>query len=447
MSVFAGPEISTSGLIFSIDPSNVRSNRGKRSLINWDSWATTGVGVLAGAPSGFGGLNQTVAGENSLVSGTDPWGNTNILWQSNPSGDSNNDGGWTAAYNSTIDNTRLYRSSVWVRRISTTTSGTYYHGLATNGTGVVYNLSDGASQTNPYWHFVGLAGLTQNTWYLTVGHVYPWNYSGTTRHPDSGGYYAANTTNIGASAFGGNIVDCKFPSDATTMYQRAYHFYSTDNTSQIQFFQPRLDLVDGTEPSIGELVNNVGSTWYDISSNSNNGKMVNGAAYSSNAMSFNATGTYVSLPASIGYTTVFSAFAWIKTTGSPRGGYHIVYGPTHLEISIPTTGTLRAGVETSGGRFVSEHGTGLVDGNWHYIGFTFDGANKNCYIDGNYVGTQAVTGTLTFSVATRCIGVLGQGDVTYGMNGLISNPSIYNRALTDAEITKHYNSFKWRFGR
>ena len=447
MGVGYNPKIVTNGLVGYWDAGNLKSNRGRRSLINWDSWKTTGVGTLvAPGPAGFGGLNQTVAGENSLVSGTDPWGNTNILWQSNPSGDSNNDGGWAAAYNSTIDNTKLYRSSVWVRRISTTTSGTYYHGLATNGTGVVYNLSNGVSQTNPYWHYVGLGGLLQNTWYLTVGHIYPWNYSGTSRHPDSGGYYAANTTNIGGGAFGGNIVDCKFPSNATTMYQRVYHFYSTDTTSQIQFFHPRLDLVDGTEPSIYELVNNVGSKWSDISGYGNDGTMYNGVSYTSGSMGFNGVDDYVDLGTSIQLTNNFSLSVWTK---DGNGNYILDQGDIGLDASGRLEWTayglqLYPNNDASGA--LADGYATFVPTNWNHVVCTFSSGTVKFYINGNLDSTKTMTAT-SF-IPGGSILKIGRRAFSNSANyaGKIGNLSIYNRVLSAQEVKQNFNALRGRFG-
>jgi hypothetical protein len=162
--------------------------------------------------------------------------------------------------------------------------------------------------------------------------------------------------------------------------------------------------------------------------------------------SFNGLGNYISLPTTLGYTTIFSAFAWIKTTGVPRGGYHIIFGSSSLEISIPTTGEIRTGVNTSNGRFVSNHGTGLTNGAWHYVGFTFDGTTKTSYIDGISVGTMSVTGTLTYSMSDRSMGVFGQGDGTYGMNGIINGAHIYNRALTAAEVQSNFAAYRGRYG-
>lgn len=447
MGVKYNPGIVTNGLAGCWDAGNLRSNRGRRSLINWDSWKTTGVGTLvAPGPAGFGGLNQTVAGENSLVSGTDPWGNTNILWQSNPSGDSNGDGGWAAAYNSTIDNTKLYRSSVWVRRISTTTAGTYYHGLATNGTGVVYNLSNGVSQTNPYWHYVGLGGLLQNTWYLTVGHIYPWNYSGTSRHPDSGGYYAANTTNIGGGAFGGNIVDCKFPSNATTMYQRVYHFYSTDTTSQIQFFHPRLDLVDGTEPSIYELVNNVGSKWSDISGYGNDGTMYNGVSYTSGSMGFNGVDNYIDMPnqSYITYNGNYTFSAWVKPNGNgvvfqnSNGNANDRNG-----MQINNTGTQVVFGYYAGTSWVTVYAP-IVNNQWNHIVATNSGSTLTLYVNG--VPYTTAGGSLYVHTLNGLYIGRQTIDNTNRLNGSIANIATYNRVLTAQEVKQNFNALRGRFG-
>lgn len=443
MALGHSPKIVTGGLVGCWDAGNIKSNRGKRSLINWDSWNTTGVGVLASAPAGFGGLNQSVANENSLVSGTDPWGNTNILWQSNPSGDSNADGGWAAAYNSTIDNTRLYRSSVWIRRISTSTSGTFYHGLATNGTGVVINLSNGASQTNPYWQYVGIGGLVQDTWYLSVGHIYPWNHSGTTYHPNSGRYVAGNATNQGTS-WTGNIIDCKFPSNATTMYQRVYHFYSTDNTSKIQFFQPRLDLVDGTEPSIYELVNNVGSTWYDIVGG-NNGTMINGPGYSSGAMTFDGTDDYITCPSSSNYafgTGDFTLEVWVKPL-TVTGYMHFLAFPSQSTLALKSYNGLVYLYTPSYSTYSTITNWNITLNNWNCISFSRQSGVGYAYINGDLKGSKS---SFNDNFTTQVLNIHnGYGALEYNPCQ-ISNIKIYNRALTAAEVKQNFNALRGRFG-
>jgi len=75
------------------------------------------------------------------------------------------------------------------------------------------------------------------------------------------------------------------------------------------------------------------------------------------------TGTqYLDLPNDLGYTTELSAFAWFRHKGTPTGNYHVIFGGQELEISIHSTAYLRVGLTTSNGRFVSNHGSGLNDG-------------------------------------------------------------------------------------
>jgi hypothetical protein len=163
-----------------------------------------------------------------------------------------------------------------------------------------------------------------------------------------------------------------------------------------------------------------------------------------NYLEFDGTDDYIQLPNSLGYSTEVSAFAWFRSTGSPPGGYHIIYGGQELEISIPTSGQIRTGIYTNS-RYVSNHGSGLVDGNWHQVGFTFSGTTKTSYIDGVSVGTQTTAGTLTSSFSDRTIGRFGSSTVYY-LNGDISNAQIYNKALTPQEVQQNFNATRSRFG-
>lgn len=192
-----------------------------------------------------------------------------------------------------------------------------------------------------------------------------------------------------------------------------------------------------------------GASWYDATSRNSPATLINSPVYTSGLAGyffFGAINNYVNLSTDLGYTSQVSAFSWIKAVGTPKSGYHIVCGPTSLEISIPTSGEIRSGIDTSNGRFVSNHGSGLVDGNWHYLGFTFDGTTKNSYIDGVMVGTMSVTGALVYNVTSRAMGVFGSGDTTYGMNGNISYYHVYSNSLTADQVTQNFNALRGRYG-
>ena len=191
---------------------------------------------------------------------------------------------------------------------------------------------------------------------------------------------------------------------------------------------------------------NNGTTVYDSSGNHNNGSLGTGSSAplwsldgkSNSSLTFN-NNHYVSLPNDLGYSNTVSAFAWVKTNGTPIGGYHIVFGGSQLEISIPTNGQARTGINTDS-RYVSNHGSGLTDGKWHHVGFTFDGSTKKTYIDGDFVGEQTgITGTLVSSFSGRTLGKLGSSD-SYFLNGKLDEVKIYNKALTAEEVKQDYNA-------
>jgi hypothetical protein len=184
-----------------------------------------------------------------------------------------------------------------------------------------------------------------------------------------------------------------------------------------------------------------GSVAGDFSENNNDGT-INGATWTDgkigDALEFDGSDDYVDLPDNLGYSNQVSAFAWFKHKAPPPGNYHIIMGGSQLEISINSNGYLRTGVYTDS-RHVSDHGSGLNDGQWHYVGFTFDGNTKKSYIDGNFAGElSGITGTLTSSFSNRRIGRYGSSG-TYYLNGIVDDIHIYDRALSESEIQDLYN--------
>ena len=219
-----------------------------------------------------------------------------------------------------------------------------------------------------------------------------------------------------------------------------------DNTGGgiIDFHSPQLEVgiaspfVDGTRSGTASLIDLKRTTDIDLSNVSFN---------STGQPTFDGTDDYISLPNDLGYgTTSVSVFAWFKINGnSPSGGYHIICGPSNLEMSIQASNPtfLRNGVNGSGGRYVSNQGSQtLNDGNYHYYGLTFDGSTKRAYIDGVQVGTQSVTGTLDNVFSGRMVGNYGN---SYYALGDIPVYKVYNKVLTADEVTQNYKAYKNRF--
>lgn len=223
----------------------VTLGRVDNNLLSPGTWAAGngGTGI-------FGANGDT--GEQNRYTGTNPWGQSALVWQTVPSGNGNADGGWNTSGVS-IDNTSLYRFSVWVRRTSATGGGTFYFGIQSN-LGTAVNNANGLSNGNPYWDYRSTGSLTQNQWYLVVGHCFPWYHNGTQAHPDSGFYTTSNGTSKVALLAGDISQDCRWTSGTTTAVHRTYHYYCGDSTTRLELYWPRIDKVDGSEPSLQQLL-------------------------------------------------------------------------------------------------------------------------------------------------------------------------------------------------
>ena len=425
MGASSGPSIVKDGLILDLDVANIKSymDATQASLINTSAWVAGNT-----APTGYT-FNQSVDNENSLSANTDPYGRTNMIWGTFPSGDNGPDGGWEGSQ-VPIDNTKLYRQSVWVKRITTNGSGNFYFGLHTNGSWDTYRVDTGATETNPYWHYGGTGNLLINQWYLFVGHIFPSSYSGTSRHPNSGYYLAGNPVRAGDNA--GNVPnDVRFPSDATTLMSRVYHYYSGDNLSRLQFAYPRIDLCDGNEPSIEQLVN-MGPTMLRDNSGRGNHHFLQGyyVPNSANPRKFDMTETnWITRAAALsGATSTCTVVLWYATTDTQelwvRGNQN---NSVYLSASYGNP-YYHSGVGTP---------TNYVDMN-----VVTNPETPIDYRDGNYHMWEAKG--VDFSGWTY-FDWFGYPN-SWGLVGKLSRILVYNRNLTAEESTRNFVALRGRFG-
>jgi hypothetical protein len=83
----------------------------------------------------------------------------------------------------------------------------------------------------------------------------------------------------------------------------------------------------------------------------------------------------------------------------------------------------------------------VTDGNYHYYVVVNDASsNTKLYYDGVLLGTATYR-----SAAANTNLTIGGTTNTYMWNGNISNFSVYNRALSAAEVSQNYNSLRSRF--
>ena len=223
--------------------------------------------------------------ENWRTYGVNPWGQKSILWNSacdgvltgtepyeTPGeGESNADGGWVSPYVA-CDYTEKYRFTWWVKR-QYGDGGRNYFGLYTYNSSFAFtnNLAHNSKSaaTNHYFWVTGtpptISDFPENEWVLVVAFCWPYGESGTSNDSDSGVYLLDGTKHRGIS------YDMDFgTTDTVYLRTRSYQYYSIQTLDSSPFttygdlnllaatswYWPRLELVDGTEPTITEIIRN-----------------------------------------------------------------------------------------------------------------------------------------------------------------------------------------------
>lgn len=447
MSCAAGPDINENGLVFALDVGNKKTFA--NSVINSTSWD-----LGSGSASGYGQNGNT--NENERVTGTDPFGKSAIVWETRASGDGGADGGWNSDWYN-IDNTKLYRFSVWVKRTSTSSGGTFYLGLYGNASGV-RRTDTSAYEGNPYWECSGTSKFDKDVWYLVVGHCYPYNTTYTGQHPETGIYTIAggatkvltiNACNIGT--------DVKWAgSDVTQTVHRCYHYYCGDSTTRLQLFDPRIDAIDGTEPSISALLSGFTANRLTDLVGTNNGTFKNAPTYSSangGSLVFDGTDDYVNLGSFFNYQT-FTIELWVNP-GTTQTTYADIFDNNHtggqnfvLQQNADNLNNYSFAVIDGSGD-ISATGTIILTANtWTHLAFTFSPSTRViAYVNGAFHSQGNLAGGRTINYVSPNLSL---GRWSYGNSrfwkGNISNFKTYNRILTASEIQQNFNANRSRFG-
>jgi hypothetical protein len=454
MPLSSGPNSVTLGITASLDAGDRKNSFLPFStFLNMSTWA-----LGSGGCSGYNQNGNT--NENERVTGTDPWSNSTTVWESRPSGDNYADGGWnTDWYN--IDRTKLYRFSVWVKRTTTSSGGTSYFGLYGNTGGGVERLDGGGTEGNPYWECNGTGAYTKDVWYLLVGHCFPYGTVGVAnnKHPDTGRYTVdgrngdLNFCNIGG--------DVKWLSDTTQTLHRTYHYYCADNTTRLQWFDPRIDLCDGTEPSISDLLIAAPNIWRNALGGSVKGSLTNGISFTPNnkgALILDGTNDYIDFGSDIEYK---STGGWtvesIVNYSAVAGGYNNITSPANF-IGSETISynswywsvldnklalwNMSPGVWKYGS-------TTLQPNNWYHAVLVCKdgGTSYQMYLNGVAESGDHTTYVWNPSYAGLKVRYIGRGNAANVrvLNGQIATTKIYTRELSATDVLNNYLQYKTRF--
>jgi hypothetical protein len=191
-----------------------------------------------------------------------------------------------------------------------------------------------------------------------------------------------------------------------------------------------------------------GTTWSDLSGNSNNGTLVNGVGYSTDnkgTMSFdNRNDEVICTNNSSVQITTGTICAWFNASNGNAGVNGIIAKQRAWGLFV-TDNTLRAydwGNNTW-------RDTGITVGNniWNYAAMTFTetiGAPSNnaiIYLNGSSVLTTTIKHS-NHDITVQ----IGEANAAQHFGGLISSASVYNRVLSEIEIQQNFEALRGRYG-
>ena len=208
-----------------------------------------------------------------------------------------------------------------------------------------------------------------------------------------------------------------------------------------------------------------GTTWADLSGNSNTGTLTNGPTYSSangGSIVFDGVDDVINgtINGSI-FTGNFTQSAWVYklnanqvwqgvfTNSSPatNNTYLMTFGNGSVAAPYNSVGTNQVGV-TEVGVFLD---IGTHINKWLYIAITKSGTTLTiyCYKDGTLLqnsGTITWNGGNFATTNNYQIGRHWAGGSIVPLQGNVANVTLYNRALTASEIQQNFNALRGRFG-
>ncbi len=194
-----------------------------------------------------------------------------------------------------------------------------------------------------------------------------------------------------------------------------------------------------------------GTTWSDVSGNSNDGTLTNGPTFGSDnsgTIVFDGSNDYIEgvHNTQLDLTGSMTAEVWFKLTGSPSDWVRI------LGKGDSTNRTFGLWYNTSSNYFLYQrYGTsnmnaagGTISTNtWYHLVGTSSGNSHVLYLNGESIGTSSTGTTFYSSTATYKVGYAGYH--TYHL-GNVANCKLYNRGLTSSEVQQNYNAIRGRFG-
>lgn len=437
-----------------------------------------GTGYLSGVNgrqrTNFPTANIASVVGDSIIWDTNPWSDNELVWNMN-----NHEVAaytWDGGFNGpavNIDPTKTYRFSIWLNRKVAGSNGTFYFGTTSNGG--VCGPADGSANTNPY--FIAFNGNQSQIasrigqWVLVVGHIHPAGTPIGTRHPDSGLYHRSGN-GLTYAAISGDFI---WRPENTVTSLRAYLFYCSDRTVQQQFFRPRIDLVDGNEPTIDDLLNNRENTVNVLSQLENRAYAINSPKWVGEvggAFNFAQKDDKIRSvnPVNLGGSgnASWEAAVWDDPSGDSidlfgnmymGGGGFPYFGIGSQSQNVFMSSVITENVSTGNAqRFNSFSNPNIQPYAWNHVVFTMQynedtrKTHISAYTNGVRIGTAEWDGkhhpaynSGMYTLGGRVANQDRRHDgYAYPFIGKVAYARVYNRTLSPEEVRRNYNVWQQR---
>jgi hypothetical protein len=207
-----------------------------------------------------------------------------------------------------------------------------------------------------------------------------------------------------------------------------------------------------------------GTTWTDLSGNGNNGTLVNGVGYSGDnlgSLVFDGVNDYIGITNNDLYkfsnTQAFSLNLWVRCTATSGTPIMLAFALTGgrgyyftIDINLLRTNAFFFDYfDGSAFRGIQGNNNSITMNTWVMLTATSSSNSVNdmkVYQNGiltSYTNRGTATpNSINYDTLPMRIGARGDGGY---FTGNISQVSIYNRALTAAEIQQNFNALRSRF--
>jgi hypothetical protein len=201
-----------------------------------------------------------------------------------------------------------------------------------------------------------------------------------------------------------------------------------------------------------------GTTWTDVSGSGNNGTLTNGPVYSNGAITFDGVDDYASISglANTHSSSSLTLEAWV-TVGNSYSYYAGIFGKgtsdndeEYCLLYNKFSNKIYMDVGNSGGPYIDATYTLALNTVYHIVGThvrTGGVSTLTIYVNGSFVSntTAANTNPVNVNSYSTTIGSRFQNGVS-SWNGKIYNTKIYNKVLSQEEITQNYSALRGRYG-